>query len=166
MKRMKTLGCIALLTLSSVITGEVAIAQDHQFTEEVRTICSRSQQGLFQFSECISTIAYIQPSTSEVYYCNGSHIVVTKGAKVEQATANATCTLSFRPFSDPGNYTLLDLTRGQIPSVPASKSNLFPDGIGWIARTDKREIQFCSQFLAGLAGTQARCVAATFNGSG
>jgi hypothetical protein len=163
MNHRPNLRVVLFLALSGVASDAgYAVAQNHQFTEEVRTTCSHSQQGLLQFWECVSTIAYLEASTSEVYYCNGSHIVVTTRATVQRASADATCTLSFRPFPDSGNYTLLDLTKGQLPSLPASKSNLYPDGIGWIARTDKREIQFCSQFVAGLAGTQARCAAATF----
>jgi hypothetical protein len=145
-----------------ILDSNAAWAKTLQFGDEVRTFCSRSEQGLYMFSECLSTIVYLDGATSDVYYCNGEHIVVTKGSAVQSVDIRAECVLSFKPFSKNGSYTLLDVTRGQLPTFPASKTNLYPDGIAWVASSESRDIQFCSQFLAGLAGIQSRCVAATF----
>jgi len=99
------------LMFSVCVAGAPGGADANEIGEDVRTICSQSQQGLYLFSECLSSIAYLDARTSEVYYCNGDHLVVTKGTVVERVTLNAECVLSFRPFRGAGNYTLLDITK-------------------------------------------------------
>jgi hypothetical protein len=104
----------------------------------------------------------MDPKTSEVFYCNGDHQVVTRGAIVQRFLVSAECFLVFRPFNLAGEYVLLDVTKELLPKTTTSETNLFPEGIAWIIRDTTRELQYCSSFTAGLAGTQKRCVIATF----
>jgi len=146
----------------SIATSTAGVAPGAQLATGISTICSQSHQGTLLYSECYSTIAYMDPSTSEVFYCSGDHRVATRGPVVQQISLSATCTLTFRPFNTAGEYVLLDVTKERLPRTTASESNLFPEGIAWIIGNTKRELQYCSSFPAGLAGTQSRCVAANF----
>src|SRR5262245_2711854 len=137
-------------------------ASSAQLARGVSSNCSQSHQGTLLYSECYSTIAYMDPRTSEIFYCNGDHQVVTRGAIVQRFLVSAECVLVFRPFNLAGEYFLLDVTKELLPKTPASEANLFPEGIAWTISDTKRELQNCSSFVAGLAGPQRRCVIATF----
>lgn len=156
--------CIArcFIIALTIATSAASAAPGAQLATGLSLICSQSYQGTLLFSGCYSRIAYMDPSTSEVFYCSGDHQVVTRGNVVQRFSVSATCTLTFRPFNHAGEYVLLDVTKGRIPKTTASESNLFPDGIAWIIGNSKRDLQYCSSFSAGLAGTQRRCVAANF----
>jgi hypothetical protein len=146
----------------SIATSTVSPAPGAQLANGVSTICSHSHQGNLLYSECYSTIAYMDPRTSEVFYCNGDHQVLTRGAAVERFSVSAECVLTFRPFNLAGEYILLDVTKERLPKSAASEANLFPEAIAWIISNTTRELQYCSSFTAGLAGTQRRCVTAAF----
>jgi hypothetical protein len=104
----------------------------------------------------------MDPRTSEVFYCNGNHQVITRGAIVQRFLVSAECVLAFRPFNRAGEYVLLDVTKELLPETTAAKANLFPDGIAWTISDTTRKLQYCSSFTAGIAGPQRRCVVATF----
>src|SRR5262245_6883446 len=139
-----------------------ARAEDYQFGQDVRTFCSQYDVGQYYFWECDSTISYIDSANSQVFYCKGAHLAVTSAGEVYKVSVSAQCTLTFDPHSKSGNFTLLDMTRDRLPEFPRTKKDLYPDGVAWVATRERREVQFCSQFIAGKAGVQNRCVAATF----
>ena len=153
---------LTLVIALSIAASTVRPVPGAQLAKGVSSTCSQSHQGTVLYSECYSTIAYMDPRTSEVFYCHGDHQVVTHGAAVRQFSVNAECVLTFRPFNLEGDYALLDVTKDRLPSAIGSAANLFPEGIAWIINDTTRELHFCSSFTAGLAGTQRRCVAATF----
>ena len=150
------------LIIAFSITSTGSLAPGAQLAKGVSSICSQSHQGTLLYSECYSTIAYMDPRTSEVYYCNGDHQVLTRGTAVQRFSVSAECVLTFRPFNLAGEYVLLDVTKGRLPKTTASEANLFPGAIAWIISNTTRELQYCSSFTVGLAGTQRRCVTATF----
>ena len=160
MTTLRTAGGFLALCVGSCML--IASANSLERGAGVRTTCSQSKQGLLLFSECSSTIAYLDSQTSEVYYCNGTHRVVTKGRSVHERLLTAECTLTFRPFQAQGDYVLLDVTKNQLTPFAGSNANLYPDGITWVVGRGPRDLQYCSRFLAGFAGTQSKCVAATF----
>lgn len=133
-----------------------------QFAEDVSAACSLSHQGPLLYTECDTTIAYMDPETSEVYYCDGHHQVVTHGSTVQRFSISAECILMFRPFTTPGNYVFLDVTEGLLPKTTASSANLYPEAIAWIVGKAAHELQYCSSFMAGQAQIQSRCVVAAF----
>jgi hypothetical protein len=153
---------LSVAVLGFLIGQPNANAQDNQFGQDVRTFCSQHEFGQFHFWECDSTVSYIDPADSQIFYCKGFHLVVTAAGKVHTASVRAECTLTFAPYSESDNFTLLDLTKDGVPEIPRTKKDLYPDGVAWIAARNLREIQFCSQFTAGQAGIQNRCIAATF----
>jgi hypothetical protein len=151
-----------LVIAFSIATSTASPAPGVQLAKGVSSICSQSHQGTLLYSECYSTIAYMDPRTSEVFYCNGDHQVVTRGTGVQRFSVNAKCVLTFRPFNRAGEYVLLDVTKERLPTTTASEANLFPEGIAWVLSNTTRDLQYCSSFTAGLAGIQSRCVTATF----
>jgi hypothetical protein len=113
------------------------------------------------FWECDSTIAYFDATMSKLYYCKGDHIVVTSDQKVQQVSLRADCKSTFQTLPDGGRRTMLDVTKDQLPLF--EKHSLRPDAVAWVANAQSPEIAYCSKFLAGVAGTQNRCVKATLN---
>ena len=157
------IGLVRTIMLAFLVaTAAVRPVSGTQLARGVSLNCSQSHQGTLVYSECYSTIAYMDPRTSEVFYCHGDHQVITRGAMVKRFLVSAECVLAFRPFNLAGEYVLLDVTKDLVPKTSASEANLFPDGIAWTISTTTREIQYCSSFTAGLAGSQRRCVSATF----
>lgn len=156
----KRLLCVAIL---SFLPGQLdANAQDNQFGQDVRTFCSQYDLGQFYFWECDSTITYVEPANARIFSCKGIHLVVTAAGEVHDISVKAECGLLFDTHSESRSFTLLDMTKDGLPELPRSRKDLYPDGVAWIASRNMREVQFCSQFIAGPAGTQNRCVAATF----
>ena len=151
------------LMLAVIVGGciNALAANGFETLAEVRTICSKRPLGRSIFWECSSTVAYLDAATSEVYYCNGDHLVITEDAAVRSISLKAECKPEFQPFPGGGTQALLDLTQDQSPALPTSK-RLYPEGVAWVASTQSRAIQYCSKFLAGIAGMQDKCVAATF----
>ena len=139
-----------------------ASAQDNQFGQDVRTFCLQYDLGQFYFWECDSIISYIDSTASQIFYCKGVHLVITTEGRVHDVSLTAECALTFDPHSKSGSYTLLDMTKDRLPEISRSSKNLYPDGVAWVAARDRREIQYCSQFIAGDAGVQNRCISATF----
>ncbi|QIG48262.1 hypothetical protein G5V57_11310 [Nordella sp. HKS 07] len=139
-----------------------AKAQDNQIGQNVRTFCSQYDLGQYHFWECDSTITYAEPANARIFYCKGVHLVVTRAGKVHDISAKAQCALLFDTHPDSRGFTLLDMTEDGLPVLPRSRMDLYPDGVAWVAARNLREIQYCSQFIAGEAGIQNRCVAATF----
>lgn len=142
------------------LPGQDANAQDNQFGQDVRTFCSQYDVGQFYFWECDSTITYVEPT--QIFSCKGIHLVITVAGKVHNIAAKAECALLFDTHSERRGFTLLDMTKDGLPELPRSRKDLYPDGVAWVAARNLREIQYCSQFIAGEAGIQNRCVAATF----
>jgi hypothetical protein len=118
--------------------------------------------GDYYFWECDSTISYIDSASSQVFYCTGIHLVVTTADKIHEVSAKAECALTFEPPPQSGGITFLDMTKDRLPEIPRTKKNLYPEGVAWIATRDLHDIRYCSQFIAGQAGVQNRCIAATF----
>ena len=159
----RVIGMVRILMLTlAVATMAASSVSAAQLARGVSVNCSQSHQGTLLYSECYSTIAYMDPKSSEVFYCHGDHQVVTHGAIVERFVAKAECVLAFRPFDLAGEYVLLDVTKGLLPNTSASEANLFPDAVAWTISTTTRDLQYCSSFTAGLAGLQRRCASATF----
>ena len=145
-----------LLWQSSACAGEDQIGQD------VHTFCSRSALGQYYFWQCSSTVSFIDTARAQVFYCKGVHLVVTAADKVDKVSASAECTPKFDPHAESGNFTLLDMTKDGLPEVWYSTKDLYPDGVAWVATRDLRDVRYCSRFIAGQAGVQTRCIAATF----
>lgn len=154
------LGLLLSLTAFAAPLQSNARAGSNQIGNDVRTYCSQYELGEFHFWQCDSTVALIDATTSKVFYCHGVHLIVTTEDRIHQTSVRAECALTFQPYSRNGDFTLLDMTKNQLPNI--SKSQLYPDGVAWIATIGMTEIQFCSQFLAGQIGIQNRCVSATF----
>jgi hypothetical protein len=153
---------LSVAVLGFLLGQPKANAQDNQFGQDARTFCSQNELGQFHIWECDSTISYIDSANSQIFYCKGVHLVVTAAGKVHTVSVRAECALTFAPYSESGSFTLLDLTKDGLPEIPRTKKDLYPDGVAWVAARNLREIQFCSQFTAGQAGIQNRCIAATF----
>jgi len=70
---------LTLVIALSIAASTVRPVPGAQLAKGVSSTCSQSHQGTVLYSECYSTIAYMDPRTSEVFYCHGDHQVVTHG---------------------------------------------------------------------------------------